>query len=181
MNDLFDVTDNEEPGYSHSVFSQIYNRVKESPNRLLTSTKNFIGDKFLLAGLLSAIAHSLLLIGPVMIKNILLFIENGDQPLSEGLFYVTVLIASYVLKAVLLQHSLHMVNNNCIKVINAANSLVYHKILSLSSSSLKYLETGSILNFINVDVGSCIQFITLSPYLFIGPLMITIAIVLLVM
>ncbi len=37
------------------------------------------------------------------------------------------------------------------------------------------------MNFINVDIGSCVQFITLSPYLFIGPLMITIAIVLLVM
>ncbi len=74
-----------------------------------------------------------------------------------------------------------MVNNNCIKVVNAANSLIYHKILGLSASSMKYLETGAILNFVNVDIGSCLQFVTLSPYLFIGPLMISIAIVLLVM
>ena len=45
---------------------------------------------------------------------------------------------------------------------------------------MKYLETGSILNFINVDVGSFLQFVALSPYLFIGPLMIVIAIILLV-
>jgi hypothetical protein len=36
--------------------------------------KNFIFDKFVLAGLLAAIAHSLLLVGPIMIKHILLFI-----------------------------------------------------------------------------------------------------------
>lgn len=163
------------------MFSQIFYRIKDSPSRLLTSMKNFIGDKFLLAGILSAISHSLLLIGPVMIKHILLFIEHGDEPMSAGLFYVTVLIMSYIFRAILLQHALHMVNNNCIKVLNATNSLIYHKVLSLSASSMKYLETGSILNFINVDISSCLQFVTLSPYLFIGPLMIAIAIILLVM
>ncbi len=44
--------------------------------------KNFIGDKFLLAGLLAGISQSLLLIGPVMIKNILLFIEEGNHDIS---------------------------------------------------------------------------------------------------
>ena len=142
--------------------------------------KNFIGDKFLLAGILSAISHSLLLVGPIMIKHILQFIQNRNQPVSKGLYYVTILILSYILRAILLQHALHMVNNNCIKVLNAANSMIYHKILNLSAASMKYLQTGTILNFINVDASSCLQFITLSPYLFIGPLMISIAIILLV-
>jgi ABC-type multidrug transport system fused ATPase/permease subunit len=74
-----------------------------------------------------------------------------------------------------------MVNNNSLKTLNGTNTLIYQKILNLSSSSIKYLETGAILNFINVDANSVIQFINLSPYLFIGPFMILIAIILLVM
>lgn len=93
---------------------------------------------------------------------------------------MTILISSYIFRAFLLQHALHMVNTNSIKILNGNNSLIYHKILNLSASSMKYLETGVILNYINVDTNSCIQFINLSPYLFIGPFMISIAIILLV-
>ena len=90
------------------------------------------------------------------------------------------LILVYIVRAILLSHALHMAMSNNIKLLNAANSMIYHKILNLSSSSMKYLETGSILNFIGVDVSSCSQFVMFSPYLFIGPSMITIAILMLV-
>ena len=74
LNDLFEIKDNEEPGYSHGIFSQIFNQSKISNKKILTSMKNFIGDKFVLAGILAALSHSLLLIGPVMIKHMLIFI-----------------------------------------------------------------------------------------------------------
>ena len=76
---------------------------------------------------------------------------------------------------------MHLVNRSCITVMNSANSLVFHKILSLSSASRKYLDTGSIMTHINVDIMSFYYFIMMSTFLFSAPAMIVTAIVLLIM
>jgi len=75
---------------------------------------------------------------------------------------------------------MHYVNLCCTKVLNSANSLIYHKILSLSSASRKYLDTGSIMTHINVDVMSFYYFIMMSTFVFSAPFMIITAIVLLI-
>lgn len=76
---------------------------------------------------------------------------------------------------------MHFVNLSCTNVMNSANSLVYHKILSLSSASRKYLDTGSIMTHINVDIMSFYYFIMMSTFLFSAPIMIITAIVLLIL
>ena len=77
-------------------------------------------------------------------------------------------------------HSMHYVNKSCITVLNSANSLVYHKIMKLSSASRKYLDTGSIMTHINVDIMAFYYFIMMSTFLFSAPAMIITAIVLLI-
>lgn len=94
--------------------------------------------------------------------------------------YVSILIGCYLLRTFIFQHSMHFVNLSCTRVMNSANSLVYHKILSLSSASRKYLETGSIMTHINVDVMSFYYFIMMSTFVFSAPTMIIVAIVLLI-
>ena len=76
---------------------------------------------------------------------------------------------------------MHLVNLSCITVMNSANSLVYHKILSLSSASRKYLDTGAIMTHINVDIMSFYYFIMMSTFIFSAPAMIIAAVILLVM
>jgi hypothetical protein len=93
---------------------------------------------------------------------------------------VSVLVVCYLVRTVIFQHSMHFINLSCIRVLNSANPLIYHKILSLSGASRKYLETGSIMNYINVDVMSFYYFIMMSSFLFSAPIMIVIAIVLLI-
>ncbi len=75
---------------------------------------------------------------------------------------------------------MHYVSLTCMKVINSANSLIYHKILNLSSASRKYLDTGSIMTYINVDIMSFYSLIQMSGYLLSGPIMIIVAVVLLI-
>ena len=76
---------------------------------------------------------------------------------------------------------MHYVNLSCTKVLNSSNSLIYSKILNLSSASRKYLDTGSIMTHINVDVMSFYYFIMMSSFLFSAPIMILVAIVLLIL
>ncbi len=75
---------------------------------------------------------------------------------------------------------MHFVNLACTKVLNSSNSLIYHKILNLSSASRKYLDTGSIMTHINVDIMSFYYFIMMSTFVFSAPAMIVTAVVLLV-
>ena len=65
--------------------------------------------------------------------------------------------------------------------MNSANSMVFNKILSLSSASRKYLDVGSIMTHINVDIMSFYYFIMMSTFVFSAPLMIITAMVLLIL
>lgn len=65
--------------------------------------------------------------------------------------------------------------------MNSANSKVFHKILSLSSASRKYLDVGSIMTHINVDIMSFYYFIMMSTFVFSAPIMVVTAMVLLIL
>ena len=141
-----------------------------------------------MGGILASISNLLQFSGPLMIGRILAFlhsyaVENvpyEPEPIENGITYVSILIGCYLLRTVIFQHSMHFVNESCTKVMNSANSLIYHKILNLSSASRKYLDTGSIMTHINVDIMSFYYFIMMSTFVFSAPVMIIAAIVLLI-
>jgi ABC-type multidrug transport system fused ATPase/permease subunit len=153
-------------------------------NRLIKGFFKYIGPTFLLAGTLAAVSNLLQFSGPLMIGKILHFLnenETNQEPLSNGIMYVSILIGCYLLRTVIFGHSMHFVNLSCTKVLNSSNSLIYSKILNLSSASRKYLDVGSIMTHINVDVMSFYYFIMMSSFLFSAPVMILTAIVLLIL
>ena len=76
---------------------------------------------------------------------------------------------------------MHFVNLSCIQVLNSANSLIYNKIIKLSSSARKYLDAGTIMNNVNVDVMSFYYFIMMSTFLFSAPFMLLTAIIMLIL
>jgi hypothetical protein len=59
--------------------------------------------------------------------------------------------------------------------------MVFNKILALSSASRKYLDVGSIMTHINVDIMSFYYFIMMSTFVFSAPLMVITAMVLLIL
>jgi ABC-type transport system involved in cytochrome bd biosynthesis fused ATPase/permease subunit len=136
-----------------------------------------------LAGILATIANLLQFAGPITISKVLQFLneKSEDKNIGEGVFWVTILIVCYLARTIIFQHSMHFVNLSCIQVLNSANSLIYNKIIKLSSSARKYLDAGTIMNNVNVDVMSFYFFIMMSTFVFSAPVMITVAIVMLVL
>lgn len=59
--------------------------------------------------------------------------------------------------------------------------MVFNKILALSSASRKYLDVGSIMTHINVDIMSFYYFIMMGTFVFSAPLMIITAMILLIL
>ena len=146
----------------------------------MNAFRKYFGGTFAMAGILAAVANSLQFAGPIMINNILVFLNSDEQQLSQGVIYVCILVGCYLLKIIIFGHSMHFVNLSCTNVLNSANSMVYTKILKLSSASRKYLDPGGIMTHINVDIMSFYYFIMMSSFIFSAPIMIIIAIVLLI-
>ena len=181
MDDLSDLKENEEPKYSATRFKDIfYSLTSTSKHRLMTSFKKYLGFNFILAGILATVSNLLQFSGPVIINKVLTFLNEPNPVLIDGIIYVTILVVCYLVRTIIFQHSMHFINLSCIQVLNSANSLIFNKIMRLSSASRKYLEVGKIMNNVNVDVMSFYLFIMMSSFLFSAPAMILTAIVLLV-
>jgi ABC-type transport system involved in cytochrome bd biosynthesis fused ATPase/permease subunit len=95
-----------------------------------------------------------------------------------GYVWASVLVGCFLVRAVSLQHAFHMINLTAVKCINATTSKIYFKVLKLSSASRKYLETGSIMNYVNVDTQAFQFYLQMSTFIFSAPVMIIIAITL---
>lgn len=140
MNDLSDLKENEEPKYSATRFNDLfYSLDKHAKNRLFTCFIKYLGFNFVLAGILATISNLLQFAGPIMISKILSFLNEKNPVLSDGILYVSVLVFCYIVRTIIMQHSMHFVNLSCIQVLNSANSLIFKKIMKLSSASRKYL------------------------------------------
>lgn len=112
-----------------------------------------------------------------MIKQILQFVTGkSGEPDYMGYVWASVLVGSYLLRSLFMQHAFHQINLAAVKCMNSSTSKIYFKVLRLSSASRKYLETGSIMNYINVDTQAFQFFIQMSTFLFSAPVMIVIAI-----
>lgn len=129
--------------------------------------------------MLAIIANVLQFSGPLMIKQILKFISGqSDEPMYMGYVWASILVGSYLIRTLVLQHSFHLINLAAVKCMNSTTSKIYFKVLKLSSASRKYLETGSIMNHINVDTQTFQFFLQMSSFLFSTPVMVVISIVL---
>ena len=182
MDDLSDLREVQEPTYSATHFTKIFNSVDPTePKRLFVAFKKYLGPTFVIASILLTLSYLLEFAGPLAISKILVFLSSDNPDIWEGLSYATILTVSFFLRLLLLQHSLHYQYWSCIQVSNSCNYLIYSKILRLASSSRKYAETGTIRNYINVDVISFFNFIMSCTILVSGPLMLATAIVLLIM
>lgn len=128
------------------------------------------------------LANLLQFAGPIIIGKLLEYFNNYDESnKSQGFILVTILILCYLLRTVVFQHGMRLVNVCSLQVLSCANSLIYNKILRLSSSTRKYLEAGAIMNNVSVDVMSFYSFVVMNGFLFTSPAMILVAIVMLIM
>lgn len=120
MEDLSDLKASEEPRGDYEGFHPVFYSLKDlKKNKLIKAFQKYFGGTFILAGVLASVSNLLQFSGPLMINNILGFLNADDdkrQPLSEGIMYVSILIGCYLLRTVIFGHSMHFVNLCCSKV-----------------------------------------------------------------
>ena len=160
MDDLSDLKEKEEPTYSATRFTDIFYGTKpKNGKRLFAAFRKYLGFTFVVASFLLTCSHLLQFTGPLVISRLLNFLNSPDPDVIEGFSYVTFLVVTYFIRMLLFQHSLQHQYLSCIQVLNAGNFFIYQKVLKLSSASRKYLSSGTLMNYINVDIVSFYYFI----------------------
>ena len=85
------------------------------------------------------IANVLQFSGPLMINEILIFLEDPSVPNHMGYIWASILVVCFLLRTIILQHAFHLINKATVQMMNSMTSKVYFKILKLSSASRKFL------------------------------------------
>ncbi|KAF4042415.1 ABC transporter [Phytophthora infestans] len=109
------------------------------------------GAQIAKAGLLKLIHDSLQFVGPMLIKEIIAYLQNPDAPLSEGLVYAGIVFVSGVMQSFLLRNYFFHCFEAGMRVRSAVCTAVYAKSLVLSAAARQKKTTGEITNLMSID------------------------------
>ncbi|EEY69725.1 ATP-binding Cassette (ABC) Superfamily [Phytophthora infestans T30-4] len=109
------------------------------------------GAQIAKAGLLKLIHDSLQFVGPMLIKEIIAYLQNPDAPLSEGLVYAGIVFVSGVMQSFLLRNYFFHCFEAGMRVRSAVCTAVYTKSLVLSAAARQKKTTGEITNLMSID------------------------------
>ncbi|NXW92597.1 MRP7 protein, partial [Alopecoenas beccarii] len=116
------------------------------------------GLRFYSLGLLKLASNLLSFSGPLLLNLLVNFMESRQEPLSHGMLYALGLFAGSFLGALLRNQFSYEVNKVMLMVRAAVISAIYHKALSVSSSSLARFTVGEIVNFMSMDTSRLVNF-----------------------
>ena len=95
--------------------------------------------------------------GPLLLNQLVQFIEFNDTSLKNGLTYATALFLSTLACALLNVHFTHSLNKLCLRVRISLISLVYRKCALAKLNELGKLSLGEILNYMSIDCDSIVN------------------------
>lgn len=100
--------------------------------------------------------------GPLLLHELVTFIDNKDEPIINGYFYAFGLFISTLIGAFCSSHFNFRMSFVGLRIRGALIATVYRKTLSLNAVTLSQFSTGEVLNFMSTDmdriVNSCPSF-----------------------
>jgi hypothetical protein len=96
--------------------------------------------------------------GPLLLYQLVSFIENKQEPMYYGYLFALGLLCSTLVTAILTSHFNYQVNKVGLKVRAALITEVYRKSLSISLSTMSRYSTGQVVNFMSTDTDRIVNF-----------------------
>ncbi|KAG1706852.1 hypothetical protein DVH05_027703 [Phytophthora capsici] len=109
------------------------------------------GGQIAKAGLLKLIHDSLQFVAPMLIKEIIAYLQNPDAPLSEGLAYAGIAFVSGVMQSFLLRNYFYHCFEAGMRMRTAVCTAVFSKSLVLSAAARQKKTVGEITNLMSID------------------------------
>ncbi|CAJ0609705.1 unnamed protein product [Cylicocyclus nassatus] len=124
---------------------------KCQPSVLLPLFKTY---KLLLiyGALLRLLADLLTFVAPILLKQLIGFIQDLHQPLWVGVATASVMFFVAELQSVILSQYIHLMFRLGMNIRSVLSSAVYFKAMNLSNNARKHRTTGEIVNLMSVDI-----------------------------
>ncbi|MGH0159898.1 UNVERIFIED_CONTAM: hypothetical protein FKN15_063493 [Acipenser sinensis] len=132
--------------------------VEEPAVQLLWVLHKAFGLRYYLLGLLKLAGSMLGFTGPLLLNELVGFMESGSAPISRGVWCALWLFASTFVGAVLRNWFTFEVLKVSLSVRAAVISAIYRKALQVSSTTLARFSLGEVVNFMSTDTDRLINF-----------------------
>jgi len=130
---------------------------RSGPVSLLKSLLDSFGREFFLLGVLKFINDMLNFSGPLLLNQLVQFVETRDSSLKTGVSYATALFFCTFISSIINIHFTNSLNKLCLRMRTALISLIYRKSILVKFNSLNKFSIGQVVNFMSIDTNSIVN------------------------
>nr|QNH67891.1 ATP-binding cassette transporter subfamily C member 10 [Brachionus rotundiformis] len=121
-----------------------------------TLVKNF-GKEFLFLGFLRLVNDLLGFSGPILLNQLVQFVQVKESQLKTGIYYAMALFVSTLLSSLINIHFTNLLNQFCLRVRSALTSLIYRKAVVIKLNQMNKYSIGQVVNFMSIDTDSVVN------------------------
>ena len=125
-----------------------------SRNKLISALLKCFGRKFFLLGVFKFLNDSLNFAGPILLNQLVLFVETNQSSLKDGSTYAALLFVCTLLGSLINIHFTNALNKLCLRIRSALISCIYRKAVLVKLNELNKHSIGQIVNYMSIDSGS---------------------------
>nr|QUF59457.1 ATP-binding cassette transporter Abcc10 [Brachionus angularis] len=126
-------------------------------NSLIISLLKSFGGNFMFLGLLRFLNDCLNFSGPILLNQLVQFVELKNSDLKTGIFYAICLFITSLLGSLLNIHFSNLLNKFCLRIKISLINLIYQKTLIIKYNELNKFSIGQIVNYMSIDNDSIVN------------------------
>ena len=125
-----------------------------SRHQLIIALLKCFGRKFFALGVFKLANDCLNFSGPLLLNQLVLFIETDQSSLRQGSEYAAALFITTLLSAFLNVHFTNAMNKLSLRIRSALIACIYRKAVLVKLNELSKHSIGQIVNYMSIDSGS---------------------------
>ena len=124
---------------------------------------------FLFGAVLRLCNDSLLFVSPQLLKLMIVFMQNPDEPYWHGVVYAVLLVLVSIIQSLFFNQHFDVVFRLGMNIRSSLISIIYRKSLRLSAEGRHKCTTGEIVNLMSIDAQRFMDLTTYINYIWSAP------------
>ncbi len=133
------------------------NIINPTKNKLASTLIACFGRKFLVLGIFKLSNDIISFSGPLLLSQLVQFVETKNANLKDGCFYATTLFVTTLIGSIVNIHFTNSLNKLCLRIKTALITLIYRKAVVVRLDQLNKYSTGQIVNYMSIDTDSVVN------------------------
>lgn len=125
---------------------------------LLIALNRTFGWRYYPLGILKLVADLLGFCGPLLLHELVAFMENKSSDMKYGYYYAAGLAMATLLAALISSQFTYLVNRVGVQVRAALITAIYGKALAVNTAAMQEFTTGEVVNFMSTDTDRIVNF-----------------------